>query len=67
MDPAFLAQTRQPQLITGIVVVQVIGTLFFFMRAYSRVVITKTWRAEDNLLTVSTVSHLLSSMPDDEA
>jgi hypothetical protein len=63
---AFLAQTRQPQLITGNVVVQVIGTFFFFMRAYSRVVITKTWRAEDNLLAVAAVSRQLPSIEEDE-
>jgi hypothetical protein len=61
MDTAFLAQTRQPHLITANVVVQVIGTLFFLMRVYSRLIITKTWRAEDNLLAVAGVSRLLLS------
>lgn len=55
--PSFLAETRQPAMITGNIVVQAVGSLFFFARAYSRVAIIKAWRAEDYVLTLAWVSY----------
>ncbi|KZM23120.1 hypothetical protein ST47_g5760 [Ascochyta rabiei] len=40
-------------MIVGNVVVQTVGSLFFFARAYSRVAITKSWRAEDHVLALA--------------
>jgi len=37
-------------MIIGNIVVQAVGSLFFFARAYSRVAIIKAWRAEDYVL-----------------
>lgn len=42
-------------MIIGNIVVQAVGSLFFFARAYSRVAITKAWRAEDHVLTLAWV------------
>jgi len=42
-------------MITGNIVVQAVGSLFFFARAYSRVAIIKAWRAEDYVLTLAWV------------
>lgn len=44
-------------MIIGNVVVQAVGSLVFFARAYSRVAIIKAWRAEDYVLTLAWVSH----------
>ena len=55
--PSFLTETRQPAMIIGNVVVQAVGSLFFFARAYSRVAIIKAWRAEDYILTLAWVSY----------
>ncbi|KAF3032544.1 hypothetical protein E8E12_004018 [Didymella heteroderae] len=40
-------------MIIGNIVVQVVGSLFFFARAYSRVAVIKAWRAEDFVLTLA--------------
>ncbi|KAH5443143.1 hypothetical protein HBI30_230740 [Parastagonospora nodorum] len=40
----------EAQILVGNIVAQVIGSLFFFLRAYSRLVVTKTWRTEDYIL-----------------
>ncbi|KAF2630607.1 hypothetical protein BU25DRAFT_407898 [Macroventuria anomochaeta] len=53
--PSFLAQSRQPQMIIGNIVVQAVGSLFFFARAYSRVAIIKAWRGEDYILMLAWV------------
>ncbi|KAF1929883.1 uncharacterized protein M421DRAFT_419651 [Didymella exigua CBS 183.55] len=53
--PDFLAETRQPEMIIGNIAVQLIGSLFYFARAYSRAAITKAWRAEDYVLTLAWV------------
>ncbi|XPS79307.1 hypothetical protein M3J07_011309 [Ascochyta lentis] len=50
---SFLAQSRQPHMIIGNVVVQTVGSLFFFARAYSRAVITKSWKTEDCILALA--------------
>jgi hypothetical protein len=55
-DPAFLAESRQTSMLVGNIVVQFFGCLFFFLRAYSRLAITKTWRTEDYLLAAAWVS-----------
>ncbi|KAH8725552.1 hypothetical protein GQ44DRAFT_681440 [Phaeosphaeriaceae sp. PMI808] len=49
-DPAFLAETRVPQMLIGNITVQTVGCLIFFLRIYSRVVLTKQFRREDYLL-----------------
>ena len=43
-------------MIAGNIVVQAFGSLFFFARVYSRVAITRAWRAEDYILTLAWVS-----------
>lgn len=45
-------------MITGNVVVQLVGSLFFFARAYSRIAITKAWRLEDYILTLAWVGQI---------
>jgi hypothetical protein len=45
-------------MLAGNIIVQFFGCLFFFMRAYSRLAITKTWRTEDYILTAAWVSTL---------
>jgi len=53
--PSFLAQTRQPQMIVGNIIVQAVGSLIFFARAYSRFAIIKSWKTEDYVLTLAWV------------
>ncbi|KAH6612551.1 hypothetical protein C7974DRAFT_381089 [Boeremia exigua] len=50
---SYLAESRQPQMIIGNIVVQVVGSLVFFARVYSRAAIIKAWRAEDYILTLA--------------
>jgi hypothetical protein len=45
-------------MIVGNLVAQIIGSLFFFTRAYSRIAIIKAWRLEDHVLTLAWVSHV---------
>ncbi|KAF2710568.1 hypothetical protein K504DRAFT_265654 [Pleomassaria siparia CBS 279.74] len=51
-SPEFLAQSRVPQIIAGNAVVQIIGTLFFLTRSYTRLFIIRSWKSEDYVLTV---------------
>ncbi|KAJ4344233.1 hypothetical protein N0V95_006220 [Ascochyta clinopodiicola] len=37
----------------GNIIVQTVGSLFFFARAYSRAAITKSWRTEDSVLALA--------------
>jgi hypothetical protein len=48
-------------MLIGNIIVQVVGSFFFFLRAYSRLVITKTWRTEDYILAGAWVSNLLET------
>jgi hypothetical protein len=50
-------------MLIGNVVVEIVGGLFFLMRVYSRLVITKTWRKEDYILTAGWVRNVLLSQP----
>jgi hypothetical protein len=49
-------------MIIGNLVAQIIGSLFFFARAYSRIAIIKAWRLEDHVLTLAWVSHMKATL-----
>ncbi|KAH7132457.1 hypothetical protein B0J11DRAFT_601033 [Dendryphion nanum] len=45
-----LNQSRAPEIIAGNAVLQVLGTIVFLARVYSRVVLSKAWKIEDTVL-----------------
>ena len=58
--PGFLEETRAPQVVAGNIAVQVLGTLFFFARVYSRLFLVATWKSEDWALLAVWVSCTIS-------
>ena len=51
-----IGESRVPQILVGVTVPFVIGTLFVAARLYSRLAILKIWKADDWLLTAGWVS-----------
>lgn len=57
-NPLFLyEESRAPDILAGNACLQLVGTLFFVARAYSRIGLTKTWKWEDTLLAIAWVSY----------
>lgn len=54
--PGFLEETRAPQVVAGVAICQLLGTLVFIARVYSRLFIIKIWKNEDHVLALAWVS-----------
>ena len=58
-NPLFLyEESREPEILAVNACLQLVGTLFFVARVYSRIGLTKTWKWEDTLLAIAWVSYL---------
>ncbi|KAN0089491.1 hypothetical protein V8E51_019751 [Hyaloscypha variabilis] len=55
LDPAFLAQSRVPEILFGTLFPFLFATIFIFARFYSRAIIMKTWGVDDWGILVSWV------------
>ncbi|KAL5398425.1 hypothetical protein PMIN06_006553 [Paraphaeosphaeria minitans] len=53
--PRLFNESRAPEIVAGNVLLQLVGTLFFLLRIYSRLWFTKSWKLEDTLLTTAWV------------
>lgn len=48
--PRLFDESRAPEIVAGNAFLQLLGTTFFFARAYSRLVLIKSWKPEDTIL-----------------
>ncbi|OAG00438.1 uncharacterized protein CC84DRAFT_302083 [Paraphaeosphaeria sporulosa] len=53
--PRLFDESRAADIVAGNVLLQLVGTLFFVLRIYSRLWLTKSWKVEDSLLTIAWV------------
>ncbi|KAF2441132.1 hypothetical protein P171DRAFT_475564 [Karstenula rhodostoma CBS 690.94] len=54
-SPHLFDESRAPDIVAGNVLLQLVGTLFFILRTFSRLLLTKSWKPEDSLLTIAWV------------
>jgi len=57
----FGEETRAPEVVAGNAIVQVVGTLVFFARIFSRLMIINSWKSEDSVLVAAWVRHIIRS------
>ncbi|KAF2683265.1 hypothetical protein K458DRAFT_432103 [Lentithecium fluviatile CBS 122367] len=55
LPPGAVDESRAPQVVIGNAVVQVVGSLVFFARVFSRLMIINSWKLEDSVLVAAWV------------